>query len=197
MKSHSQAFQDLFVLAVLNQKRDGTFLDVGCFDPKEGNNTYLLEKEYGWTGVSLDQQDCDHAERKGIFVKCDATKMYPQAVFDATGHHLDYLSLDVDEDTNNALPVALAFAKYSVITVEHDLYARGIEQQQQQRDMIRKCGYVLRVPNVYFPGRPDMIFEDWYTAPEVDCPAFTAPAHDAKKVVEMLWRYYFEEDVPV
>ena len=46
MKSNSQTGQDLFVLSVLNHKRNGTFLEIGSNHPITVNNTFLLENEY-------------------------------------------------------------------------------------------------------------------------------------------------------
>ena len=49
--SKSQIMQDFFVLNELGYKRNGYFVDFGATDGKEFNNTYLLEKEYDWTGI--------------------------------------------------------------------------------------------------------------------------------------------------
>lgn len=52
--SKSQAGQDLFVIAVTQGKKNGRWLELGCAHPKYGNNTWLLEKEFLWTGESVD-----------------------------------------------------------------------------------------------------------------------------------------------
>lgn len=49
--SKSQIMQDFFVLNELGYKRNGYFVDFGATDGKEFSNTYLLEKEYDWTGI--------------------------------------------------------------------------------------------------------------------------------------------------
>jgi len=54
METYSQRNQDRFVVDVLKSKTNGTFLDFGCRCPFEGNNTYLLEKNYGFSGLSFD-----------------------------------------------------------------------------------------------------------------------------------------------
>ena len=51
--SYSQAAQDLFVLKVLNNKKNGTFLEIGSRHPIIANNTYLLENQYNWKGVMV------------------------------------------------------------------------------------------------------------------------------------------------
>ena len=49
--STSQLFQDLFVLFILNQKSNGTFLEFGATNGVGLSNSFMLEKEFGWTGV--------------------------------------------------------------------------------------------------------------------------------------------------
>lgn len=49
--SFSQIQQDRWVLDELGEKRGGFFVEIGAFDGKTHSNTYLLEAEYGWTGI--------------------------------------------------------------------------------------------------------------------------------------------------
>lgn len=58
-QSKSQAGQDLFVIAMTQGKRQGTWLEIGCGWPICSNNTYLLEKRLGWRGISIDVQKMD------------------------------------------------------------------------------------------------------------------------------------------
>lgn len=50
-KSKSQIKQDLFVLSQMNFKRGGYFVEFGASGGTDGSNTYLLEKEFNWTGI--------------------------------------------------------------------------------------------------------------------------------------------------
>jgi len=50
-KSKSQLRQDVFVLAELGFKKDGYFVEFGATNGVDLSNTYLLEKEMGWTGI--------------------------------------------------------------------------------------------------------------------------------------------------
>jgi hypothetical protein len=56
-QSRSQAGQDLFVIAMLQGRRQGTWLEFGAGHPMRSNNTYLLEKRFEWSGISLDRVD--------------------------------------------------------------------------------------------------------------------------------------------
>ena len=50
-KSRSQLRQDLFALARVDFQTGGFFLEFGATDGVELNNTWLMEKEFGWTGI--------------------------------------------------------------------------------------------------------------------------------------------------
>jgi len=52
--NYSQIYQDLFILSMLNGKRNGSYLEIGGAEPYFGNNTCLLEKEFDWKGVSIE-----------------------------------------------------------------------------------------------------------------------------------------------
>jgi FkbM family methyltransferase len=49
--SPSQLNQDFFVLHELNWKKNGYFVEFGATDGRTLNNTWLLEKEFGWNGI--------------------------------------------------------------------------------------------------------------------------------------------------
>lgn len=50
-KSKAQLKQDMFVLSELKFKRDGYFVEFGATNGVDLSNTYMLEKELGWTGI--------------------------------------------------------------------------------------------------------------------------------------------------
>ena len=50
-KSKSQLRQDLFVLSQLNFKTNGFFVEFGATNGVDLSNTYLMEKEFGWSGI--------------------------------------------------------------------------------------------------------------------------------------------------
>ena len=50
----SQSMQDMFVLMALDGKRQGVYVELGADLPRIINNTYLLETEFDWAGVSFE-----------------------------------------------------------------------------------------------------------------------------------------------
>jgi len=52
-KTYSMYGEDLIIEKFFKKKQKGFYVDVGCYHPLEGNNTYLLYKK-GWNGINLD-----------------------------------------------------------------------------------------------------------------------------------------------
>jgi FkbM family methyltransferase len=89
-KSHSQFYQDLFVLSEHRFKREGFFVEVGVGNGKDISNTFLLEKEFGWRGILAEPN-----QRFASSIKAYRRAALDQrAVFSKTGLELDFL---VDE----------------------------------------------------------------------------------------------------
>ena len=51
--NNSQFGEDKKIIKIFNEKRNGTYLDLGCFHPIRQNNTYLMHKR-GWKGLNID-----------------------------------------------------------------------------------------------------------------------------------------------
>lgn len=49
--SFSQIQQDRWVIDELKGKRNGFFVEIGAYDGQHFSNTFMLEGEYGWSGI--------------------------------------------------------------------------------------------------------------------------------------------------
>ena len=51
--NNSQFGEDKRIIKIFKGKKNGTYLDLGCFHPIRQNNTYLFYK-LGWHGINID-----------------------------------------------------------------------------------------------------------------------------------------------
>jgi FkbM family methyltransferase len=55
MENYSQFGQDIHIINnIFDKKENGYFVDIGAYDGINMSNTYLLEKNYGWKGISVE-----------------------------------------------------------------------------------------------------------------------------------------------
>jgi tetratricopeptide (TPR) repeat protein len=175
--NYSQVYQDLFILSLLNGKRNGSFLEIGGADPWMGNNTALLETEFDWTGVSIeydkkfiDNYKVNRPKTKVLHhdaLTVDYTKVLSENYGDSK--IIDYLQLDIEPAKNTyecMMKIPFDDFKFRVITYEHDYYADITRSyRDKSREYLKSKGYVLVVNDI----SPDGIcnFEDWWVHPEL------------------------------
>ena len=145
MKFYSQIGQDKFVAETLDYKRGGFFVDIGCHRPRYINNTYALEKELDWRGISIDS-DPKHLglwsqfRDTSMLVCQDALEINYKELFDKYNAPatIDYLSMDLYATTTLEALYKLPFDSYSfrTITYEHDnhRYSSGERKIEEGED---------------------------------------------------------------
>lgn len=163
--------QDLFVLSLLNGKRGGVFLDLGCSHPIVKNNTFLLESSFGWDGLSVDiDENYFHlfVFRNSKKLAADCTILDWNQVIDLLGvTSIDYLSLDLEppaETLKCLLSIPFGLIEFGVVTFEHDAYRVGEAVRVPSREVFEQAGYVRCCSNVKVEGQE---FEDWYFNPNL------------------------------
>lgn len=168
----SQAGQDRFVLESLGYKRNGFYVEIGAYHSKNISNTYVLEKDYDWNGVSFDIApefvNEFNLNRKNKCYLADATTFDYEELFDKVNapKQIDYLQVDIEPASNSLLAlIALPLEKYrfSVITFEHDLWydPKNIEVKNKQKEILLNLGYTLERENALC-NHEDYPFEDWW-----------------------------------
>jgi hypothetical protein len=171
----SQVFQDMFILTCLNGKKNGTYLEVGSGPPFFGNNTALLEKQFGWTGAGIEFEQAvanDYIyHRKNRLLCTDAlTVDYGKLLKEiAVNGVVDYLQLDCDPPKATfeiLLMIPFEDYKFAVITYEHDHYLDASRAcRRKSRAYLKSLGYELVVGNV--SPNEDAPFEDWWVHPDL------------------------------
>jgi hypothetical protein len=174
-KSNSQAGQESFVLDMTGNKKNGVYLEIGAYHSWMDSNTFILETEFDWTGISLElnKERCDefNSNRKNKCVNANAInfdykKFFKENSFPKT---FDYLQLDIDPAINTFRALLkFPFQKYKpfIITFEHDKYANRFNW------MIQVLSFLFLSLNNYkrikanvtplAKGLEKNSFEDWY-----------------------------------
>lgn len=172
-QNHSQSFQDLFVLAATQGRTQGTYVEIGSAEPFYGNNTALLEQQFGWRGISVDfnkhKVDQFAVHRDNPVICADATAIDYGQWFESMNMpmHIDYLQLDCDPpDTTYKILTKIPFDayKFAVITFEHDHYCHP-DIRDQSRDYLHSQGYRLVVSDVAYNKFHS--YEDWWVHPDL------------------------------
>ena len=173
--NYSEAYQDMFILSMLNGKRNGTYLEIGSADPFYGNNTALLEKSFGWSGVSVDFDEnfvkLFKQHRDNPCVHTDALTLDYEKLLDAyqMPYSIDYLQIDIDPAENSLevlKKIPFDVFTFKVITFEHDAYANLYPTvREEARKILHSKGYILMASDV----APDhwRNYEDWWVHPSV------------------------------
>ena len=173
----SQSMQDMFVLTMLDGKKKGVYVEVGADQPRVISNTYLLETEFDWAGVSFEldgnKVSFFNTMRRNKCICDDATEFDYKFLFGERNYpkQIDYLQLDIDpaEGTLAALKkMPLDDYRFSVITYETDVYSSGADIQDEQIHILESKGYQLVAKNVKCEGNP---YEDWWV-----CLLYTSPS---------------------
>jgi hypothetical protein len=175
--SYSQLLQDMWVLAMHDGQSDGTFLEVGGDHPFFINNTWLLESEFNWTGMTVDfspasQNAFANSGRKTRFVFGDALTLNYVSLLKDVGvtERLSYASIDIEPNINtlHCLETLLDTGiRFSCLTFETDYYDTNSPKEQNEyvrshsRKILEDNGYVLVAGNVC-NKTTQFIMEDWW-----------------------------------
>jgi FkbM family methyltransferase len=166
---YSQSKQDKWVLQNLSFKNKGIFIDIGAYDGIQTSNTYVLEKDYNWSGICIEANsdiyqrliknrnctniygavsnyngDCyfssDKITNEGVKTPCFLLNDILEK--NLNQNVIDYLSIDVEGHEFSILEtIDFDKWKFKLLTVEHNLYCNGSEQKNKIFDLLSKKGY--------------------------------------------------------
>lgn len=118
----AQHLQDLFVLAELDYKSNGFFVEFGATDGVSINNTWLLEKLFGWRGILAEPAMIWHDRLKAnrnciIDTRCVWKESGEQLIFNQTeSPELSKIDMVVNDDWAKDIREINA-SKYTVSSV--------------------------------------------------------------------------------
>lgn len=170
-KNYSQCFQDMFVLTMLNGKKFGRFLEIGCGDPYFSSNTALLETLFDWNGISIDidkdKIERFKKERTSTALAIDALVADYDSLLSEGDY--DFLQLDCEPAiTTYEVMQRIPFDKhrFAVVTFEHDNFCdNNPEIKERSRKYLRSYGYEMVVNNISEDRFSD--YEDWWVHPDL------------------------------
>lgn len=169
-----------FVIDILDKKRNGYYVELGAFHSKLISNTYHLEKDYDWKGVSFEINPTLHSEikanRKNDCILGDATQFNYAKYFEENNFpkQIDFLQVDIDSGYDESarpngnpnlsllglIALPLNTYRFSVITFEHDVFTnfKLAPMRDAAREILYSLGYTLVVK---------LRHEDWWVDPKV------------------------------
>jgi hypothetical protein len=183
--------QEQFALEMSGYKRNGFYIELGAYHSTDGSNTYYMEKDYEWSGVSFEVVEERRKEfeqnRKnpclGDALEFDYLSYFKEKNFPK---QIDYLQVDIDAGYDHKIKPLTPFTtllglitlpltqyRFNVIVFEHDvnMYWRMKSTRDAQREILDGLGYTLVWQEAH---------EDWW----VDCSA----------IDHQLARKYFNEN---
>ena len=194
-KNYSRHFQDMFVLSVLDGKECGTFVEIGSGHPTLFNNTKLLEEQFDWKGLSIDNSErmCHifSRERSSPVILADATSIDYGALFkqNCIEDHIDFLRINSEQASLKALQnMPFNRHEFSVIQFQHNACWWGDEFRDESRKLLSKIGYILLVPDVAVDEKQN--YEDWWVHPSI---AASKKYMAGKKEINFAWDYMMEK----
>ena len=96
----SQILQDIFVLNTLNWKKFGFFVEFGAADGVYLSNTYLLEKEFSWSGILAEPARVWHSRLH----ECRNAAISHNCVWIETGKEIRFFESKIPAHSSASFP---------------------------------------------------------------------------------------------
>ena len=169
--NYSQSGQDQFAYNISGG--NGIYLEIGAHHPIINSNTYRLEVECGWKGLSVEFDQSfkkfwdDSKIRKNPIIWKDAFTVDYKSHFKEFSfpERINYLSCDIEPPINTLnilkkiIEVGLSF---DFISFEHDQYNSGDTYEKLSCDFLLKKGYKIGVKDVYSRNKKYKVYETWF-----------------------------------
>jgi hypothetical protein len=115
-----------FALRLSGDKDNGTYVEIGSSHWLEGNHSYMLEKEFGWTGVGIEIEphyvEEYNKNRSNPCIQADAKSFNWDKYFEENNFpkQIDFLSIDIDAGNYLSLiNLPLSRYRFSTIVIEN------------------------------------------------------------------------------
>ena len=167
----SQSGQDQFAYNISGL--NGIYLEIGAHHPIINSNTYNLEIECNWKGVSIENDLSfksfwdKHTKRKNEIIWDDAFNINYELLIKKKKfpNRLSYLSCDIEpaENTFKILKqIVNSNLSFDYISFEHDKYDIGDKYEKLSFDFLNEHNYKIAIKNVYSRNKKNKVFETWF-----------------------------------
>ena len=172
----SQSGQDQFAYNISGLR--GFYLEIGAHHPIINSNTYKLEKECNWEGISIEFDKSfipeweKYPERKNKVIWDDAFGVDYHLLQKqiGTSKRINYLSCDIEppENTFNILKKIInAGLVFDFISFEHDKYNEGSKYDDLSFAFLSVNNYKVAIKDVYSRNKKSKVYETWYVNKEI------------------------------
>ena len=192
MEFKSQVGQDEWVCKMLNNKRNGYFLDIGACEGVYHSNTWYLEKELGWTGVCVEPAKVPFARligerncscvNKAVYNKAGVTLFHEykndlwRGHIDTVGYPIECITL-TDLIKEFDVPKIIDYISINIEGLEYEILTgfpfkeyksrlwsieHNSDEKNEKRDKVRR--FMAEHGYIYVPleKRTCGYFEDWF-----------------------------------
>ena len=175
--NYSQSGQDQFAYNISGE--NGIYLEIGAHHPVINSNTYRLEVECGWKGLSVEFDQTfkkfwdDSKIRQNPIIWKDAFTVDYKSYFKEYSFpdRINYLSCDIEPPIHTLniltkiIDVGLSF---DFISFEHDLYNSGDTFEKLSCDFLLNRGYKIGVKDVYSRNKKYKVYETWFVNNDIN-----------------------------
>ena len=173
----SQSGQDQFAYNISGL--NGTYMEIGAHDPIINSNTYNLEIQCNWKGISIEfdksfKESWDNCTlRKNNVVWDDAFNVdYPALINkEKLTNRINYLSCDIEpaENTFNILKQIInSNIDFDFISFEHDKYNIGDKYENLSIEYLKSYNYKVAIKEVYSRRKKYKVYETWFVHDNID-----------------------------
>ncbi len=172
--------QDKFIIHVLNNKKNGYFLEIGSGEAIFNNNTYLLETNFNWKGIMVDNNHYFIMSYRlfrtnSIHIMDDARKIDYLKIFEENNfpRAIDYLHIALDARTGSTIETlhkldheVFDMYKFAIVTFQHTACYPGCANTRiESRTILKKRGYICVFEDIN--NEFNFPYEDWYVNPDL------------------------------
>jgi hypothetical protein len=147
--NHEDATQsNSFALRLSGDKVGGVYVEVGSSHYRKQNQTYFLEKEFGWSGVGIEIKkefvDEYNKERANPCILGDATSFNWDKYFEDNNFpkQIDYLCIDTDGSNLRSL-INIPFSRYRFNTIVVEFRFPNVKVKNTETDVQKTMHSIL------------------------------------------------------